>query len=244
MLWQRSGFCQLSDINVVFDCSGHRANSELEDFPGRPVLTVVPNKNMSSSGSTAGRRKRAAPKTQPAPSLDVDSQARNAQAAGVLLISQAQESMAALHAAQPIDPPRTTISPEKVVTAVAARMRTQMPPGSATKQSVPTEALEALVQEIADAALVTLNSGWTRVVAQETARREAAAVHHERQRDVGAQWNHRSRAVAVLGAPGMGYGENVLPYLRRSVEGLAVHATSRELGGACRRRRKWPQQVP
>jgi hypothetical protein len=122
-------------------------------------------------------------------------------------------------------------------------MRAQMPPGYATKESVPTEALEALVQEIADAALVTLNAGWTCVVAQETARREAAAVHHEQQRDVGAQWNHRSRAVAVLGAPGMGYGENVLPYLRRSVEGLAVHATSRELGGACHRRRKWPQEV-
>jgi hypothetical protein len=100
-----------------------------------------------------------------------------------------------------------------------------------------------LVQEIADAALITLAAGWTRVVAQETARREAATAHHEQQRGVGAQWNQRSRAVAVLGAPGMGYGENVLPYLRRSVEGVAVHATSRELGGACRRRRRWPPEV-
>jgi hypothetical protein len=197
-----------------------------------------------SSGSTAGRRKRTAPKTQHTPNdIPVDPQLRAAQAAGVLLISQAQESMAARQAARPIDPPRTTISPEEVATAVAARMRAQMPRGCATEESVPTEALEALVQEIADAALVTLNAGWPRVVAQETARREAAAVHHERQRDVGAQWNHRSRAVAVLGAPGMGYGENVLPYLRRSVEGLSVHATSRELGGACRRRRQWPHEV-
>jgi hypothetical protein len=151
--------------------------------------------------------------------------------------------MADRQAARPIDPPRTTISPEEVATAVATCMLVQMPQGSDAKESVPTEALEALVQEIADAALITLAAGWTRVVAQETARREAAAARHEQQRDVGAQWNQRSRAVAVLGAPGMGYGENVLPYLRRSVEGLAVHATSRELGGACRRRRRWPQEV-
>ncbi len=48
------------------------------------------------------------------------------------------------------------------------------------------------------------------------------------------------------GAGGAGdgvYGENVLPYLRRSVEGVAVHATSRELRGACRRRRRWPPEV-
>ncbi len=200
---------------------------------------------MSSSGSTAGRRKRAAPntKTQHAPSLDVDSQARNAHAAGVLLISQARDSMTACQAARPMDPPRTTISPEEVATAVAAYMRSQMSPGSAAQESVSSETLEALVQEIADAALVTLTAGWTRVVAQETARREAAAALHEQQRGVGAQWNRRSRAVAVLGAPGMGYGENVLPYLRRSLEGVAVHATSRELGGACRRRRRWPQEV-
>jgi hypothetical protein len=199
-----------------------------------------------SSGSTAasGRRKRAAPKVRHVPNdVPVDPQLRNVQAAGVLLISQARDSMTACQAARPIDPPRTTISPEQVATAVAARMRSQMPPGSAAKESVPTEALEALVQEIADAALITLTAGWTRVVAQETARREAAAARHEQQRDVGAQWNQRSRAVAVLGAPGMGYGENVLPYLRRSLEGVAVHATSRELGGACRRRRRWPPEV-
>jgi hypothetical protein len=198
--------------------------------------------------SAAGRRKRAAPNTKTQHTTEgvpVEPQLRNAQAAGVLLISQAQQSMADRQAARlgPMDPPRTTISPEEVATAVATCMRSQMPPGSASKESVPTEALEALVQEIADAALVTLAAGWTRVVAQETARREAAAARHEQLRGVGAQWNQRSRAVAVLGAPGMGYGENVLPYLRRSSEGLAVHATSRELGGACRRRRRWPPEV-
>jgi hypothetical protein len=197
--------------------------------------------------SAAGRRKRAAPKVQhvPAPVVVVpeDPQLRGAQAAGVLLISQAQESMAQREAARPIDPPLTTISANEATTAVAARMRTRLPPSSNTKESVPTAALEALVQEVADAALVTLTAGWTRVVAQETARREAAAAHNEQQRDVGAKWNQRSRPVAVLGAPGMGYGENVLPYLRRSVEGVALHATSRELRGACRRRRRWPPEV-
>jgi hypothetical protein len=49
---------------------------------------------------------------------------------------------------------------------------------------VPTAALEALVQEVADAALVTLTVGWARVVAQETARRESAAAHNEQQQDV------------------------------------------------------------
>jgi hypothetical protein len=203
--------------------------------------------------AAAGRRKRAAPKVDvppapvPAPVPVVaapdDPLLRAAQAAGVLLISQAQESMAQREAARPIDPPLTTISANEVTTAVATRMRTQLPPGSTTKQSVPTAALEALVQEVADAALVTLTAGWARVVAHETARHEAAAAHNEQQRDVGAKWNHRSRVVAVLGAPGMGYGENVLPYLRRSVEGVALHATSRELRGACHRRRRWPREV-
>ena len=151
--------------------------------------------------------------------------------------------MAQREAARPIDPPLTTISANEVTTAVAARMRTRLPPSSNTQESVPTAALEALVQEVADAALLTFTAGWTRVVAQESARREAAAAHNEQQRDVGAKWNQRSRPVAVLGAPGMGYGENVLPYLRRSVEGVALHATSRELRGACRRRRRWPQEV-
>jgi hypothetical protein len=202
--------------------------------------------------AATGRRKRAAPKIDvplapvPVPvviAVPEDPLLRAAQAAGVLLISQAQESMAQREAARPIDPPLTTISANEVTTAVAIRMRMQLPPGSTTQQSVPTAALEALVQEVADAALVTLAAGWARVVAHETARRQSAAAHNEQQRDVGAKWNHRSRPVAVMGAPGMGYGENVLPYLRRSVEGVALHATSRELRGACRRRRRWPAEV-
>ncbi len=39
----------------------------------------------------------------------------------------------------------------------------------------------------------------------------------------------------------MVFGENGLPYLRRSV--VAIHSTSAELGAACRRRCKWPSDV-
>jgi hypothetical protein len=103
-------------------------------------------------------------------------------------------------------------------------------------------ALESPVPEIANCALVTLTAGWSRLVAQETARRETAAAHNEQQRNVGAQWNQRSRPVAVLGAPGMGYGFNVMPFLCRSMEGRVLHATSRELRDACRRT-KWKPDV-
>ena len=173
---------------------------------GRPLISM---------SAAAGRRKRAAPELNvpPAPVpvtvvvvVPEDPLLRAAQAAGVLLISQAQESMAQRERARPIDPPLTTISANEVTTAVATRMRTQLPPGADIQESVPTAALEALVQEVADAALVTLTAGWARVVAHETARREAAAAHNEQQRDVGAKWNHRSRVVAVLGAPGRGDG--------------------------------------
>jgi hypothetical protein len=81
------------------------------------------------------------------------------------------------------------------------------------------------------------------MVAQAIARREALAVHRKQQRDAGAKWNQRSHPVAVLGAPEMGFGENVLPYLRRSVEGVAIRCTSRELAAACCRRRKWTSDV-
>jgi hypothetical protein len=52
---------------------------------------------------------------------------------------------------------------------------------------------------------------------------------------VAAAWNNRSRAVAVLGSSGLGWGVNVLPYLRPSVEGRAMHATSQEIRVAVRR---------
>ena len=68
-------------------------------------------------------------------------------------------------------------------------------------------------------------------------------MNEEQRRGVGTQWNLRSRAVAVVGAPCMhGFGRHVLPFLRRSVEGRAVHATSRELSVACRQGR-WAREV-
>ncbi len=61
--------------------------------------------------------------------------------------------MAERKATRPLDPPRTTITPEEVATAVATRARSRIPQRFDAKESVPTEALEALVQEIADATL-------------------------------------------------------------------------------------------
>ena len=60
---------------------------------------------------------------------------------------------------------------------------------------------------------------------------------------VAAAWNHQSRAVAVLGSSGLGWGVNVLPYLRPSVEGRAMHATSQEIRVAVRRTRWAPAEV-
>ena len=91
-------------------------------------------------------------------------------------------------------------------------------------------------------ALAVLAAGWPRVVEEERVRHTAATLVHVQRAGVAAEWNRRSRPVAVLGAPGMGYGFNVLPFLRRSVEGRAMHATSEEIRGACRRT-KWKQGV-
>ena len=198
--------------------------------------------------SSAARRKRAAPKARPQIQPQPQPQPRAA-LSSVLTIAQAQDAAADRDAARPIDPPLTSVSPDEVVTAATTRMRAHLPQrlpdsddASTTREAIPTAALAALVHDVAAAALDALTAGWTRVVAQERARRTAAAAHNEQQRDVGAQWNLRSRVVAVLGAPCMGCGRHVLPFLRRSVEGRAVHATSRELGGACRQSR-WAREV-
>ncbi len=62
----------------------------------------------------------------------------------------------------------------------------------------------------------------------------AAATHHQQLAQIAGQWNRKSRPVGLLGSPGLGCGVNVLPYLHRSVEGRALHATSQEIGRACR----------
>ena len=98
------------------------------------------------------------------------------------------------------------------------------------------------MQQAATAALAVLATGWPRVVEEERVRHTAVTLVHVQRAGVAAEWNRRSRPVAVLGAPGMGYGFNVLPFLRRSVEGRAMHATSEEIRGACRRT-KWRPEV-
>ena len=143
------------------------------------------------------------------------------------------------------DPPLTAVAPVDVADAVAVRMRTLLPtrvPHPKIVASLPVDAWEALVQQVASVALDAFALDWPRAVEEERVRHAAAAERHQREAAVAGQWNRRSRAVAVLGAPGMGYGFNVLPFLRRSLEGVAVHGASAELRGACRRT-KWLREV-
>ncbi len=88
--------------------------------------------------------------------------------------------------------------------------------------------------QVAVEAIDVLAAAWSRAVAEETARVAAAATHHQELAHIAGQWNQRSRPVGLLGSPGLGCGVNVLPYLHRSVEGRALHATSQEIGRACR----------
>jgi len=143
----------------------------------------------------------------------------------------------AADAARIPDPPLVPVSPADVATAVAARLRTQLPqrlPQSQTRTSLPTAAFEALVTQVASEAVDVLAAAWPRVVAEEQVRATAAATHHWELARIAGQWNQRSRPVGLLGSPGLGSGVNVLPYLHRSVEGRALHATSQEIGRACR----------
>ncbi len=58
-----------------------------------------------------------------------------------------------------------SISPDEVATAVAARIRKQLPQrisDALTKQSIPADELEALVQQLATAGLDALTAGWTK----------------------------------------------------------------------------------
>ncbi len=148
-------------------------------------------------------------------------------------------------ALRPVEPPLHPISPVDVACTVATRILTQLPdsvPQADVVANLPVDVVEALVQRAATAALDSLAAAWPRAVAEEHTRYTAALEIHKQHAAVAAQWNRRSRPVAVLGAPGMGYGFNVLPYLRRSFEGRALHATSVELRGACRLRR-WAKEV-
>jgi hypothetical protein len=143
------------------------------------------------------------------------------------------------------DPPLTAEAPVDVAEAVAARMRTQLPkriPHAKIITSLTTAAYVALAQRAASVAVDALAQEWPRAVEAERVRRAAASERHRQEADVAGQWNRRSRPVAVMGAPGMGYGFNVLPCLFRPLEGRATLATSAEIRGACRRT-KWKQEV-
>jgi hypothetical protein len=192
------------------------------------------------------RRKRAEPKHQPAvpafvePQLQHTTHGRTTYPSGLvshLPIAVCREAAIAADAARIPDPPLADVSPSDVVTAVVARLHTQLPqhvPRSTVKTSLPTVVLEALVLQVAAKAVDVLAAAWSRAVAEETARAAAAATHHQQLAQIAGQWNRKSRPVGLLGSPGLGCGVNVLPYLRRAVEGCALHATSQEIGRACR----------
>ena len=199
----------------------------------------------SSSSSSSRRRKRAEPKPQPASAPVVthqpqpQPQPRTTYPSGLvshLPIAVCREAAIAADAARIPDPPLVSVSPADVATAVAAHLHTQLPqrvPRSQTRTSLPTAAFEALVTQVASEAIDVLAAAWPRVVAEEQARTTAAATHHRELAHIAGQWNQRSRPVGLLGSPGLGCGVNVLPYLHRSVEGRALHATSQEIGRAC-----------
>ncbi len=190
-----------------------------------------------------GRRKRAAPK--PAPVVDVNAAARTVMFTASLPIAVCRAAAMAAEADRIPDPPLTAVAPVDVAKAVVAHMRAQLPkriPHAKIVTSLTAAAYEALVQRVASVAVDALAQEWPRAVEAERVRHAAASERHRQEADVAGQWNRRSRPVAVFGAPGMGYGFNVLPYLCRSVEGRAMHATSAEIRGACRRT-KWKHEV-
>ncbi len=158
-----------------------------------------------------------------------------------------REAAIAADAARIPDPPLAAVSPADVDAAVAARFPGRRPfPAqqlkqlSTTRTSLPTAVFDALVLQVAtndrdqQGGLDGLALAWPRAVAEETARAAAAATHHQQLAQIAGQWNRRSRPVGLLGSPGWGCGVNVLPYLHRSVEGRALHATSQEMDRACR----------
>jgi hypothetical protein len=196
--------------------------------------------------TSAGRRKRVAPMAATPPASVIANAAPHATMfATSLPIAVCRDAALAAAAARVPDPPLTAMAPIDVADAVAVRMRTLLPtliPYAKFVASLPVDVCEALVQQVASVALDALALEWPRAVEDERVRHAAAAERHQREAAVAGQWNRRSRAVAVLGAPGMGYGFNVLPFLRRSMEGVVVHGASAELRGACRRT-KWLREV-
>lgn len=142
-------------------------------------------------------------------------------------------------------PPLSSYSPSHVCAAVATCMRNSLPShiaDSAAAIALPDAVFAALVARVAGAAVTALTAEWAAAVAEAMVLKEAASARAKEQAGVGLQWNNRSRAVGALGCSGMGYGANVLPYLHRSVEGRAVHATCVELRVAATRT-KWLRDV-
>ncbi len=114
-------------------------------------------------------------------------------------------------------------------------------PGTAALEGLPeadvlAPAFDAMVQKAA----ALLRDGLAR------ARNVCTMVVGQRKR-VALMWNHRSPVTAILGSHTLRHGMLVFPYLRRSVEGRALHAVCDEMRAAARRqdghRTWWPLEV-
>jgi hypothetical protein len=118
--------------------------------------------------------------------------------------------------------PLVSASPAMLMAAVTARLAAD----ELVTGPIKASSWAALVES----AYAMLRSRLARSVAE--GRAEAL-----KRKQAATAWNFRVRALGVLASSGMGWGVNVLPYLRRSIEGRALHATSAELHVACRRAR-------
>jgi hypothetical protein len=145
----------------------------------------------------------------------------------IIMGNQERQSAYTAEASRIPLPPLIAVSPADVATVVAARLRTQLPhhvPQSTIKTSLPTSALEALVTQVANEAVDVLAAAWSRAVAEETARAEAATVtHYQQLANIAGQWNQRSHTGGLLGSPGLG--------LSLQEVGRTLHVTSQEIHG-------------
>ena len=170
---------------------------------------------------SSSRKKRAAP--LPLPSPHIVAAPPPMHAVRVVTTAMARDAM-------PPPLPLVRPTPLAIGHAITAALE-GLPEGN-----VLAPALDAVVQQAA----ALLRDGLA------TARSEYHTVVGERKR-VALEWNHRSRVTAILGSHTLGHGLLVFPYLRRSVEGRAMHAVCGEMGAAARRqdghRTWWPKEV-
>jgi hypothetical protein len=169
----------------------HKQKDPSENFcktPGQLESSSSLNKVISSimlpssSSSSTG--------TQPTPS-------RRILADDNIPIAAAREAYAAAESSRRVDPPLITLTPEDLAARVTTRINElvydQHTHGAVAniQVTVSTEAVKALMQQAATAALTVLATGWPRVVEEERVRHTAATLLHVQNAGVAAEWNRR-----------------------------------------------------